>query len=116
MALEAQIAADAFTRTRPQQTGHERSEENFQEIAEILERTALSKALEHMVQTHPNRWHLHPIINETLDRSVADHPDDPLATHVTRACEAIGIEPDLTCLPPFLAAQIRGDPWPWPTQ
>ena len=110
--LEARIAADAFrapaSRAPVSRKAAEASANTARFDAETLElvhvvnRVAVSDGLHRLTEDHPDRWSLYYTIEETVEKSLADYPDDPLCTHFARTCAIFGLTPNLTGFPDHL--------------
>ncbi len=117
--LEAQIAAGVFTRA-PAATAH--PELDVAALNRAADHGLLSSGLRRLTETHPDRYALHETIQDTIEETLADHPEDPLPTHFARACQILGLTPDFSSFPDHLVEFLHPAPptthhqpaWPAP--
>ncbi len=79
VALSAQIAAGAFNRAPPGRAtaSGTQSDAELHNLHQVVNRDLVMQGLERLTETHPNRQALQDTIEDAVDDTLADHPEDP---------------------------------------
>ena len=110
--LEAQIAAGAFNRATAPRAQAAQAEAELLGICAYVNRSTVIQGLERLAETHPDRASLHDAIEDAVDESLADHPEDRLPAHFARACAALGLTPSTQGFPEDLVEALATSPVP----
>ncbi len=107
VALSAQIAAGAFNRAPPGRAtaSGTQSDAELHNLHQVVNRDLVMQGLERLTETHPNRQALQDTIEDAVDDTLADHPEDP-PPPTSPAPAKSAASPDLILLPDHLAESL----------
>ncbi len=78
------------------------------------ERTILFEAVANLALLHPSHAEIPETLNQTIEQTLAAHPEDHVSANFARICQTFGLPPDRARLQPHLESQLRPPPGRWP--
>ncbi len=123
VAIETEIAngtfrAPAFSASTSRALADDdQAEARLKDLCAAANRGVVADGLRRLAEHRPDRWALHDAIEDTVEESFADHPDDALPAHFARACQTLGLAPTLEGFPEDLIEALSpetAETWPTP--